>query len=87
MINCELCNELMKGRRMRTHLISKHMWGIFSCHVCQHVVFNPDDITHHILEAHKDAIEEESPAKARCPSCKGDVFLEDGAATLNQHYL
>ena len=51
------------------------------------MVFNPDDITHHILEAHKDAIEEESPAKARCPSCKGDVFLEDGAATLNQHYL
>ena len=35
MINCDICNELMKGRRMRTHLISKHMWGVFSCHLCQ----------------------------------------------------
>ena len=86
-MNCEFCNELVKGRRMRTHLICKHMWGVFGCHVCQHVAFNPDDLTRHILESHKEAVEEGGVAKAKCASCKCNVVLEDGAASLNQHYL
>ena len=84
---CEHCGKLVQGRSMRAHLIIMHMWGVFSCTVCKHVVFNPDDIAHHILDVHKDLIEEGSPAKARCPSCKEDVLLEDGAATLKKHYM
>ena len=39
----------------------------------------------HISIAQKD--EGVSPAKARCPSCKNDIFLEHGAASLKQHYM
>ena len=86
MINCELCDKLLQGRGMRSHLINKHMWGVFGCTLCQHVVFSPDDIAYHILGTHGDVLKEGSPAKARCPSCKEDVLIDDGAATLNQHY-
>ena len=38
-----------------------------------------------MLETHKE--EDGSPPKVRCPSCKAEVVLEEGAATLTQHYL
>ena len=87
MINCVVCNKLLQGRSMRSHLINKHMWGVFGCTICKHAAFNSEDITHHILFIHNDVIREGTPAKARCPSCKEGVLLEDGAATLNRHYL
>ena len=74
--------------------LSKHMWGIFGCTVCQQVLFSPADICQHIFEEH--AAKEGDPgeegegggAKAvKCPSCKRDVLLEDGVKTLNEHYM
>ena len=82
---CEHCGKLVRGSRMRAHLTVKHAWGVFACQACQHVAFSPENIADHILDKHKD--EEGSQAKARCPSCKDDLLLEHGAATLKQHYM
>ena len=80
---CDKCGEEFPySFQMRTHLIQRHLWGLFTCHICLFVLFHPDELTGHLLEKHADV---DSAACAKCPSCKEDVFLEDGK-TLAEHY-
>ena len=80
---CDKCGEEFPySFQMRTHLIQRHLWGLFTCHICLFVLFHPDELSSHLLEKHADS---DSAACAKCPSCKEDVFLEDGK-TLAEHY-
>ena len=80
---CDKCGEEFPySHQMRTHLIQRHLWGLFTCHICLFVLFHPDDLTSHLLEKHSDV---DNASCAKCPSCKEDVFLEDGK-TLAEHY-
>jgi len=80
---CDKCGEEFPySFQMRTHLIQRHLWGLFTCHICLFVLFHPDELSSHLLEKHSDV---DSASCAKCPSCKEDVFLEDGK-TLAEHY-
>ena len=64
------------------HLVTSHLWGIFPCHLCNLVLFHPDELSGHLLAKHSDV---DSASNAKCPSCKGVILLEDGK-TLAEHY-
>ena len=80
---CDKCGEEFPySFQMRTHLIQRHLWGLFTCHICLFVLFHPDELSNHLLEKHADA---DNASCAKCPSCKEDVFLED-VKSLAEHY-
>ena len=75
----------MNSHKLCRYTATNSLWTSRVHAPSQHVSFNPEDITNHMLETHKE--EDGSPPKVRCPSCKAEVVLEEGAATLTQHYL
>ena len=82
-VKCDKCGEeFPHSFQMRTHLIQRHLWGLFTCHICLFVLFHPDELSSHLMEKHSDA---NNASCAKCPSCKEDVYMEDGKS-LAEHY-
>ena len=66
---------------MRLHLVTAHLWGVFTCRFCNLVFFHPDEISRHLLEAHGDL-----RTAVSCPSCKAEVSPEGKVDAMAGHY-
>ena len=82
MSKCEICGELISCSGMRMHLVTSHLWGVFACHLCNYVLFHPDELCAHLREAHDGDLR----TAVTCPSCKRAVPLEGRADALAAHY-
>ena len=79
---CEMCGEQISSSGMRMHLVTVHLWGVFACHLCNYVLFHPDELCAHLREAHDGDLR----TAVTCPSCKRAVPLEGRADALAAHY-
>ena len=61
----------------------QHLWGNFSCAMCEFFAFYPDEYASHMLGSHKYM---EGGVRARCAECGEEVQLGGSVHNLVEHY-